>query len=674
MMPKKVSFKIYFLLLIGLLAVFFIISFSDLIKKYYYYDYNIMYNLNTLQKYENELDYNVLSSSLFLYYNNDKISNNIKKIYKIMNEIEKNKFFKLHYVRSYREFLKYKKAFLKKEALIFEYLKYSLPLKNSLIYLANSLKYMDVDDKNIKPILSVFSSIFLAKNTGDIDFVKSIDLKLLENLKNSNDKYKNAFYTNLRVFLKYYPKYKDYLNQIINFPTSIYLNNTFKKFRNKLNNDLKKFEILSYVLAIFIIGLIFLLIMYVIKLDKNIKEVYFLLEHDSLTNLKNRYKLNKDIKNKDVTLVLFNIDRFKNINDYFGSEVGDEVLKQLAFLLETAFKELYKYVEVYRVGADDFAVILKNVEDIKKLKSIVEDIIYFLENIEFKVKNFHINLHLSAGISNKKPYLENADIALKSIKKDIKEKVAVYEENMNKDILINIKKSKEIKNAIENNKIIPYFQPIFDKNMNIYKYEVLARIIIGNKVNSIYPYLNILKENKLYHKVTEIILNESVRNLKKYPNLSLSINLSIEDVINIEIVKLIKQKFSDKEIAKRVTFEILESEIKNYDTLKTFISDMKQYGITFAIDDFGSGYSNFSRILNLEVDYLKIDGSLIKNIDTDKNSRLIVETIVDFAKKSDKKTVAEFVHSKKIFEIVKSLDIDYFQGFYLGEPKPNINL
>jgi diguanylate cyclase (GGDEF)-like protein len=483
-----------------------------------------------------------------------------------------------------------------------------------------------------------------------------MDLKLLENLKNSNDKYKKAFYMNLKVFLSYYPKYRNYLDQIINSSTSKYLDTAFKNFKTKLNDDLKKFEILSYILAGFIIGLILLLIIYVVKLDRNIKEVYFLLEHDSLTNLKNRYKLNQDIKGKDVTLILFNIDKFKNINDHFGNEIGDKILKQLASLLKYSFKEIFKEVEVYRVGADDFAVVLEDIKDLNKLKEIVEDIIFYLENIEFKIDDISLNINLSAGIANKEPYLENADIALKNVKKDIKEKVAIYKEKMKKDILINIQKSNEIRDAIKNNQIILYFQPIFDREIKIFKYEVLSRIIIKNKIFGISSYLDILKENKMYHKVTEIILNESLRNLMKYPNLNLSINLSIEDILNKEIVKFIKEKFSDEKIASRVTFEILESEVKDYEILKTFIADMKQYGITFAIDDFGSGYSNFSRVLNLEVDYLKIDGSLIKNIDSDKNSRLIVETIVDFAKKSGKKTIAEFIHSKKIFEITKSLN------------------
>ena len=190
---KKLSLKVYGLLLIGIVAVFAIIFFSIFAKKYYYNSYNIMYNLNMLDKFEHQLNYNILYSSLFLYYDNDEISMNVKKINDLINNIEKDEFFKLHYKKAYKEFLKYKEAFLEKEDLIFEFMRYSLPIKNSLIYLANSLKFMNVDNKSIKPILSALSSVFLAKNAGDIDFVKNINLKLLENLKNSNDKYKKPF-------------------------------------------------------------------------------------------------------------------------------------------------------------------------------------------------------------------------------------------------------------------------------------------------------------------------------------------------------------------------------------------------------------------------------------------------------------------------------------------------
>ena len=675
---KNLSFKIYFLIIMGLIAIGVIISFSFYAKKYYFNSYSIMYNLNRLENAENRLNYNLLYSSLFLYYNNDKISKKINRIRALIEELESNEFFKSHYKDAYKDFLNYKKAFERKEDLIFEFMRYNLPIKNSLIYLANSLKFMKLDSTNIKYVMNVLSSIFLSKNTGDLVFLKEIgDLKELEKFKNSPDEYKKAFIRNLMIYIKYYPLYRKYLYEIINSSTYINLKSAFKKFKTTLNRDLELFKILSYILIIFIITLIGLLILVVLRLDEKIRDVYFLLEHDSLTGLKNRYKLNKDIKKIDTpAVILFNIDKFKNINDYFGSKIGDKLLNDVGNNLKNFFKNFDTSIELYRVGADDFAAVLdgKKYKD-NELEKIAKKAIDMLEGEEFKYNKTTLNINLSAGISTKEPYLENADMALKQVKKDIKEKIKFFKKNLNNDIEKNIKKSKEIKEAIESNRIIPYYQPIFDKDKNIYKYEVLCRVIINeSNIKSIYEYLDILKENKMYHKITQIILKYSLEKLKEFKDLNLSINLSVEDVLNRDVVNFIKKEFTKQDIAKRITFEILESEVENYEALKEFIKKMKKYGIKFAIDDFGSGYSNFSRVLKLDIDYLKIDGSLIKNIVEDKDSQLIVKTIISFAKSSNKKTVAEFVHSKEVFEMTKAMGVDYFQGYYLSEPKPNINL
>ena len=147
----------------------------------------------------------------------------------------------------------------------------------------------------------------------------------------------------------------------------------------------------------------------------------------------------------------------------------------------------------------------------------------------------------------------------------------------------------------------------------------------------------------------------------------------MEDMENSIMKNKIFEMLKNENIAKKITFEILESEIANYDIVAEFIKLIKNKGALIAIDDFGSGYSNFERILALEIDYIKIDSSLIKNILTDVNSRLIVELIINFAKKANKKTVAEFVSNEEIFEECKKLGINYFQGFYLDEPKVRFN-
>jgi len=153
----------------------------------------------------------------------------------------------------------------------------------------------------------------------------------------------------------------------------------------------------------------------------------------------------------------------------------------------------------------------------------------------------------------------------------------------------------------------------------------------------------------------------------------ITVNLSIQDIYNQQMVDYIKSELTRLNIAKHVIFEITESEsIQSYDKIYEFIIDVKKLGCRIAIDDFGSGYSNFSYILKLQPDYLKIDGSLIKDIHTNENSFIITKTIAEFAQRLGISTIAEYVHNAEVFEILKKLNIDSYQGFYFSEPKVNL--
>ena len=668
------SFKVWIAGLIGLTVIAGVFYFNKFAKEYFVNSSDILYKINLLKEEENKLNYHILYASLYLYYNNDLIATDVKRIKSNIKNLESNEFFKNHYKLSYERFLEYKKAFLKKEDLVFEFLRYNIPIKNSFMFLGNSIPYLSFNtEKSKKELLKIISSVFLAKTAIDDDFLKKINLKEVQKLLNEKNQYNIAFYRNLKIFLKYFPKYKIYLETILNYPTERYLNAALKSFLKTTKIDLRFFELLSLLMILFILSVTISLIVLIYKLEEKIKEAVFLAEYDQLTLLANRIKFNNDLtKIKKPGLIVFNIDKFKNINDFFGTKVGDDVLKFIANELVKFIEKQMPNAKVYRLGADDFGILFDQ-ENCSKEKMIqtAREFIKYIESKIFMQDNTELRISMSAGIACEEPLLENADIAVKTIKKDVKEKVGVFEEELNLFIKDNIQKSNEIKKAIEKDWIIPYFQPIFDKQLNVFKYEVLCRVKFPKgEIRSIYPYLGILKENKMYHFITQKILSHSLRILKKYPHVSLSINLSIEDVINKQIKEYIFKHFVEYDIAKRVTFEILESDISDYEMLEEFVRMLKKYKIEFAIDDFGSGYSNFARVLKLDADYLKIDGSLIKNIDKDEHSKLIVETIVDFAKKSDMKTVAEFVHSKEVFEITKEIGIDYFQGFYLGEPQP----
>ena len=682
---KEVSKKVIFLAIMGAIIVSFIFFATYILNKYFELNRQVFYHLNVLQKEEYKLNYHILQSSIYMYYDNDTIAEDIKVIRKEIKDLEESEFFRKHFPDSYITLIEYEKLFDKKVNLIFEFQRFNMPLKNSIIYLSEVLKkmpYVVQDRYYLQNVVSIISSIFLTKQTIDVSFIDNI-ANYLDNIKHvhlneEEKKLNNIFMNNLYIFFKYFPQYKSLLSEILFIPTTEKLNEVFITYNDTTKRDLKIFNFLSYLLALFIMIIIIYLIYSIYELENRIKDITYLLYHDKLTGLYNRKKFNEDLKEfKRPVLILFNIDRFKHINDFYGVEFGDIVLSFLGRNLLEFVKRCDVKAKVYRIGADDFAVVCDTHKD-EKLISFAQEFIDYIENKPIEMGN-HVtyNLSLSVGISKEKDaLLETADIALKNVKKDLKNKIKFFESSLNEQIKENLKKTHELKWALENDKIVPYYQGIFDKDKNLVKYEVLARLITPRgEVKSIFPYLKIAMENRQYNHITFTILKKVKEALVHNSDLdvNVSINLSVEDISNKEVVDYILNKFLDKEIGPRVSFEILESEIENYEIIENFISKVKPYGVEFAIDDFGSGYSNFSRVLSLDVDYLKIDGSLIKNLDNDQNAKVIVETIVNFAKKINKKSIAEFVKDEKIFEECKKLGFDYFQGFYLEEPSPKFN-
>ena len=235
----------------------------------------------------------------------------------------------------------------------------------------------------------------------------------------------------------------------------------------------------------------------------------------------------------------------------------------------------------------------------------------------------------------------------------------------------NIKWVAIIKNAIEEDRVVPYFQPIVSNHDGqVKKYESLIRIMDEeNKPISPFYFLEVAKKSRLYPQLTRIMVDKSFSYFQG-TDYEFSINLSVEDILNRETLEYIYKRLAESGLGPQLIFEIVESEgIENFAEVTEFIQQVKLFGCRIAIDDFGTGYSNFEYILKMEVDYLKIDASLIKNIHKDNNCRAITETIVEFARKIGIKTIAEFVHSQEVFEVEKAIGIDFSQGYHFGEPK-----
>ena len=399
---------------------------------------------------------------------------------------------------------------------------------------------------------------------------------------------------------------------------------------------------------------------------ENYKKLYF----HPLTNIYNRNKFLEEVKEEDKIIVLINIDKFKEINFYFGQEIADRLIIEMANRLKKLKREFN--FRLFHIDIDEFALLFDHNLTKEELISKVEDIIKYIEK-PYIIDENEILIKVRVGISfDKKDYIR-ADIALdmaKELKKDIVLGQEVLKEEKYKN---NLEWLKKIKHALENDNIIPYYQPIVDKDKNIIKYEALVRLIDENgKAISPFFFLDIAKKSRLYLDITKIVIKKAIEQINKH-NIGISINITLEDIESSEMRKFILEEINLLKDKSKITFEIVESEdVRENETIKEFLRLLKEKGCSIYIDDFGSGYSNFDYILKLYPDGVKIDGSLIKNILEDKNSKVIVKTVVSFAKGMKIKTVAEFVENEEIFNVLKEMGIDYFQGYYFSHPKPTI--
>ena len=395
---------------------------------------------------------------------------------------------------------------------------------------------------------------------------------------------------------------------------------------------------------------------------------------DQLTKLQNRNALIKDTKViEKSTLALINIDKFSILNDLYGEDFGDKILLSFVANMKETFKsEIYN---IYRVGSDNFVILCKDEDtDTKEFKDICKQFIKKTNDNGIQIGDENIDISITIGIaqSNDKHAFEYAQRAIPKARKKYLDILEYDKEQFEqkKDIEENIKWIKKLKSGLTDGKFQPYFQPIIDaQTKEVYKYEALIRYI-DDEGNEIAPYkfLTIAKKARLFPVIIKVMLS-SVLAIIKEKQIRVAVNLSFEDIINNDTHQFIFNTLEQyKEEAKLLDFEILESEeIEDFEIVKNFIIKIRSYGCQIGVDDFGAGYSNFNMLEALDVDFVKIDGSLIKEIDTLPKHALIVETISDFCTKLGIKTVAEFVSSEEIYQKTKDLGIKYMQGWHFGK-------
>ncbi|OHE00511.1 MAG: diguanylate cyclase [Sulfurimonas sp. RIFOXYD12_FULL_33_39] len=442
--------------------------------------------------------------------------------------------------------------------------------------------------------------------------------------------------------------------------------------------SIKPLETFFIILIIFILLLMIMTIMQIFHYFITRRKIFT----DSLTRTFNRNYLEDMSSILNLThysLAMLDLDKFKMINDTYGHKGGDYIL----FAASKVFKNSIRDSDILvRYGGEEFLLLINNrganestLDICKRLKNSISKERFFYDGHEIKM-TVSIGLH-------KHPYLEKnlqeaikkADEVLYLAKRNGRNRIEIYDEKIANESSFSSKNISFVKEALDEDRVVCYYQPIYDYNSGeIYKYEALVRIVAkDNTIVGPYEFLPQIKNTNIHYKLTQRILHVVFEEIKRSKK-DISVNINFSDLANKDIEEsIVKHLKSNPDLASKVTFEILESsEVDDAKLFKEKTNLIHALGAKVSIDDFGSGYSNFKTIIDIEANYLKIDGSLIKNIDVNIKDYKVVKSIIHFAAQSNMKTIAEFVHSKEVFDKLVELNVDYMQGFYISTPKATL--
>ena len=394
------------------------------------------------------------------------------------------------------------------------------------------------------------------------------------------------------------------------------------------------------------------------------------LYRDMLTRLPSRNALLQDLKDYErPTVALLDIDRFSEINEIYGVDKSDRILVAYARELKETFAEV---ATVYREGPDSFVLLYHDPQTpVEVIEDALEAFIDRMEDEGVLIDGEPVYLMMVATIAHTDPYaFSHAQRTIVEARQSFRKLNIYHAEPTEGHYKEDIQWVHEIKAASRTERFKPHFQPIYDtQTQKVVKFEALLRYTREDGT-SLPPstFLTIAKRVRMYSTIMQAVLQETVDVIRRW-KINVSVNISYEDISNPETLQFIEEFLdANPEEANRIDFEILESEIiEDYASVKQFIERMRSCGCGVGIDDFGSGYSNFNLIEKLDVDFIKIDGSLIQGIAEKPRQRYIVESIQDITRKLGITTVAEMVSDKAIYETVRELGIDYTQGWYFAK-------
>ena len=442
------------------------------------------------------------------------------------------------------------------------------------------------------------------------------------------------------------------------------------------------------------------------ELKENVNLLSSYASFDGLTGLYNRTRFIELLEDWLIlakthchtgAILLIDIDKFRLVNNIYGSKFGDDLLKFIAEHLKnimdgidmqyfsTSDREIMESI-LCRMGGDEFAVFLPSRNEEESLAT-AEEIRRRLESLQFGELTSHITVSIGIVLypshgSTLYDLFKKVDAAIFSAKESGRNRSRLYrpEDLVLEKMHSRVVWKERIQKAVNENRVEPWFQPILNLKENVIDhYEVLARI--RNEDGSIAmpgEFIDTAEAFGLIMDIDKIILEKALKFqeklLKDGRHFHFSINLSAKDLEDKVFIDFLKNKLSEvQKDAECPVFEITETAaIHDLGRVVKFINELKSIGCKLSLDDFGVGFTSFRYLKEMDVDYIKIDGSFIRMLAESKHDRLFVKSMVDVAQGMGIKTVAEFVENGPTIKILRELGVDYAQGYFIGKPAPTI--
>ena len=422
----------------------------------------------------------------------------------------------------------------------------------------------------------------------------------------------------------------------------------------------------------------------------------FLADHDPLTSLYTRKRFVEELGREIArshrsgaagAVVLVDLDDFKYVNDTQGHRNGDRLLTSLAHVLRQTVRANDLLA---RLDGDEFAVLVTETQP-SKVDFVVERLLKAVRNHFVHVGEQPIGVTASAGIAffpeqgaSAEEILARADQALDRAKRQGRDQFAMFKPDEKWQARVDSRLSGEklIREALARGRFVLHAQPILDLRTNeVVQYELLIRML--DEQNQLIPpasFLYTAERFGLIRSIDRWVVRQAIRLITHQRTLGnyvrLSVNLSGKSVGDLELTTLIEKEIAEGGVEPgQLTFEITETTaITDTERSKIFAIALKQIGCRLALDDFGVGSNSMNQLKHLPVDYLKIDGSFIRDLPSNKVDQHLVRAMVEVARALKKRTVAEFVSSAEILKVVRDSGVDFAQGFFIGKPDTIENL